>query len=80
MFADDRESDVKEVEFTFMHKTIDDFWDWPSSEDVATVASGFIFYGPCIPAAPTKKGFRFAEEDDAKKFYKAFRYNYRSSK
>ena len=74
MFADDRESDVKTVEFEFMHAKIDGFWDWPKCTDRAIVESKYVFYGPCQPSPPViGKGFRFPEEEDAKKLYVAFK-------
>ena len=73
MFSQDPESNVDEVDFSFMQPKPDNFWDWPKKKDEKRVNSKFIFYGPCMPEAPTKNGFHFADEDDAMKQYKVFR-------
>ena len=69
MFSQDPESKVDEVEFKFMQPKLDGFWDWPKKIDQKHVSAKFIFYGPCMPEAPTKQGFKFAEEETAKVFY-----------
>lgn len=73
MFSEDSESKVDQVEIKFMHPKIDGFWDWPKKIDQKLVSSKFVFYGPCIPEAPTRRGFKFSEEENLKLFYKVFR-------
>ena len=75
MFSEDPESNVETVELVFMHKKLDGFWDWPKENDQKQVSSKFIFLGPCMPDAPTKKGFRFPEEEKAKKLYRLMKNN-----
>lgn len=78
MFSDDPDSLVNEVDFSFMHpKRQNDLWDFPKKADEKRVQSKFIFFGPTIPSAPTKQGFRFPEEDEAREQYKVFKKNTR---
>ena len=58
MFAEDPDDPVNSIEFTFLHRKHDGFWDWPRKPDMKQVSSKFVFYGPCLPSAPTKKGFQ----------------------
>ena len=75
MFSEDRESKVDELEITFLHPQISPFWDWPKNQDVKLVQSRFIFFGPCMPAGPTKKGFTFADEEEVMKLYRLLKNN-----
>ena len=69
MFSHDPDSKVDEVDFFLMHPKHDGRWDWPKKEDEKRVVSKFIFYGPCMPTAPTK------EEEAAIKEYKLYKNN-----
>ena len=62
MFSQDPGSPVDDVEFKFLHPKLDGLRDWPKKIDQKHVSAKFIFYGPCMPEAPTKKGFKFPEE------------------
>ena len=73
MFSDDQDSLVNEIDISFMHPKQDNLWDWPKKADEKRVRSAFVFYGPTLPDAPTKKGFRFPDEDDARKQYKIYK-------
>ena len=73
MFSQDPESPVDEVEFKFLHPKLDGFWDWPKKIDHKHVSAKFILFGPCMPEAPTKKGFKFAGEKTVKGFYRVFK-------
>ena len=59
MFSNNPESDVDEVDFSFMHPKHDGFWDWPKKKDEKRVSSKFVFFGPCMPKAPSRIGFKF---------------------
>jgi len=72
MFSDDPESNVEEVDFSFLHQKHDRFWDWPRVKDEKRVSAKFVFYGPYIPKAPSKNGFQFPDEQ-AKKQYRLFK-------
>ena len=67
--------DVKEVEMIFMHPKPDGFWDWPNKNDQTMIQSRFIFLGPCIPTAPTKRGFRFSEDEEPRALYRHLKNN-----
>ena len=75
MFAYDPESPVDKVKLTFMHPKLNGFWDWPEhEEDTDTVSAKFVFYGQCVPEPPIRgHGFKFPEEEDAKRFYRVFK-------
>ena len=75
MFAEDPDDPVNSIEFTFLHRKHDGFWDWPRKPDMKQVSSKFVFYGPCLPSAPTKKGFQFPDEEAASKQYKLYKKN-----
>ena len=55
-----------------MHRKTDGFWDWPRLQDEKRVPTKFIFYGPCIPAPPSKNGFQFPD-GQAEKQYRLFK-------
>ena len=79
MFSEDVESSVDKVEIKFMHRQmasfVDEttFWDWPKQEDIQIVPSKFIFFGPCMPALPTERGFTFADEIEAMRLYRVLK-------
>ena len=70
MFSQDLESPVDEVEFNFLHPKLYGFWGWPKKINQKHVSAKFIFCGQCLPEAPMKKGFKFAEEETVKVFYR----------
>lgn len=71
MFAGDPDCQVDQMEVVFMHPKINDYWDWPKVEDRKTILAKYVFFGPCTPEPPKPRcGFKFAEEETAKSFYK----------
>ena len=72
MFSDDPESDVTAVDFSFKHRKLDGFWDWPKLRDEKRVEAKLIFYGPYVPEPPSKKGFKFPDVQ-ADKLYRHFK-------
>ena len=73
MFSNDPDSNVEEVDFSFMHRKHDGLWDWPKKKDEKRIKAAFVFYGPCMPLPPTKQGFRFVEEEAATRQYKLYK-------
>ena len=73
MFSHDHDSKVEEVDFSFLHPKHDRFWDWPQATDEKRVAAKYIFYGPCMPNPPTKKGFKFPDEEEAAMLYREYK-------
>lgn len=73
MFSNDQESGVDEVDFPFMHAKHDEFYDWPKKKDEKQVSSKFVFFGSCMPNAPTRIGFKFSDEDAARKAYEHYK-------
>ena len=62
MFSDDPESDVTAVDFSFMHRKLDGFWDWPKLRDEK----------PYVPEPLSKKGFKFPDVQ-ADQLYRLFK-------
>ena len=75
MFADDPDACVDTVHLNFMHRRHDGFWDWPKKEDMKAVPAMFIVYGPVDPPTPTKRGFKFPDEE-AEKQYRLYKKSY----
>ena len=72
VFADDVDSDVHSVEFSFLTYKMDGIWDFPKKKDQSIVAVKYVFLGPVTPSAVvTGKGFRFEGDND--KAQKLFR-------
>ena len=72
MFSDDPESNVNEVDVTFLTRKLDGFWDWPKLKDEKRVSAKFILFGPITPEPPTKNGFKFPDQQ-AEKQYRLFK-------
>ena len=71
-FSHDSDTNVEEVDMMFMHRKYDGHWDWPKKRDEKRIKSKFVIYGPCLPEPPSKKGFRFPD-DEAEKAFKVFK-------
>ena len=51
-----------------MHRKSDGFWDWPKERDEKRVLAKYIFFGPVTPDLPTRKGFKFPDEEAEKQY------------
>ena len=94
VFSEYKESHVvTEVKFKFMHLYTNGYRDWPKSrvkqkaydeaevedeEEQDTVSAKYVFLGPCRPSAPTRSGFRFEQDEEAKKKYWVVKNNLKS--
>lgn len=72
MFSEDHDSNVEEVDITFMHRKFDGYWDWPRERDEKRVLAKYIFFGPVTPEPPNKKGFKFPDQE-VEKLYRLFK-------
>ena len=65
VFANDVDSDVHSVEFSFLTYKMDGIWDFPKKKDQSIVAVKYVFLGPVTPSAVvTGKGFWFEGDND----------------
>ena len=60
------------AEFKFLHYRCG-FWEFPKIDDIQIIEVEYIYICPCTPHEITKHGYKFKEDDEALKIFKAFR-------
>ena len=69
VFCEDEDEPASSAEFNFLHYSCG-YWDFPKKPDKKIVEVKYVFFGPCVPVETTKKGYKFAEDQDAQVRYK----------
>ena len=78
-FSFDSDSDVDQVEMSFLRYRGNHCFDYPQTKDIETVDSKFVFVGPCMPDMIQGQGFQFKEDRLAKeRFLKIKKLHYYS--